>query len=519
MNTRKFPIGIQDFVSIREEGYLYIDKTEYIYNLVQEGKVYFLSRPRRFGKSLTCSTLGAYLEGKRGLFTGLALEKLEKEWSEYPVLRLDLNAGVYNSPDGLEKILDSHLLRWESEFGTPIDTTLPGRFFGVIERAHKQTGKRVCVIIDEYDKPLLSTIDKPVLHEEYKELLKPFFGVLKSSDAHLKFAFITGVTKFGQVSVFSDLNQLIDLSLDREYSALCGITEEELLKGFKPEIKALAAKQEIEYDSCIEQVRQWYNGYRFHPEGPPVYNPFSTLNLFRSLEFQDFWFQTGTPTFLVELLKKTDTDLREIDGIELPANAFADYRADPDRPVPVIYQSGYLTIKKYDPSLRFYKLGYPNSEVKNGFLTFILPEYTGQNREKGSFHIGMFSKELETGKIDHFMERLRCFFESIPYDLNDQTERHYHVVFYLVFKLLGQYIHSEVKSAKGRSDAVVKTSDRIYLFEFKLNGTAEEALAQIDKKEYLLPYTPEGNSRRLLKIGVEFDKKTRNIGRWLISEG
>lgn len=476
MGKRKLPIGIQDFHRLREEGYLYIDKTALIFRLVQEGSVYFLSRPRRFGKSLLCSTFGAYLEGKKELFTGLALERWETEWTEYPVLRLDLNSGIYTSVEGLVGIIEDHLAGWEAAYGKPLETTIPGRFSGIIRRAHEQTGKRTCVIIDEYDKPLLSTIGSDELHEEYKQFLKPFFSVLKSSDAHLKFAFITGVTKFGQVSVFSDLNQLIDLSLDSEYAALCGITEAELLDSFKPEIDALAQKEGISYEECVKRIREWYNGYRFHPDGPAVYNPFSTLNLFRSREFQDFWFQTGTPTFLVELLKKTDTDLREIDGIELPAREFADYRADPDRPVPVIYQSGYLTIEEYDPSLRFYTLGYPNAEVKHGFLSFLLPDYTGQNRDKGAFHIGMFSKELRTGDIDAFMERLKCFFESIPYDLNDQTERHYHVVFYLVFKLLGQYIDSEVKSAKGRCDAVVAAPGHLYVFEFKLNGSAEEAL-------------------------------------------
>lgn len=367
----------------------------------------------------------------------------------------------------------------------------------------------------------MSTIGDPELHEAYKQFLKPFFGVLKSSDAHLKFAFITGVTKFGQVSVFSDLNQLIDLSLHKDYAALCGITEEELLDGFRPENDALAAQEGVSYDECVVRIREWYNGYRFHPAGPAVYNPFSTLNLFNFNEFQDFWFQTGTPTFLVELLKKTDTDLREIDGIQLPARDFADYRADPDRPVPVIYQSGYLTIKGFDKRHRLYTLGYPNQEVERGFLFFVLPYYSPVAPTKSGFHISRFAQELENGDVDGFMERLKCFFESIPYDLNDQTERHYHVVFYLVFKLLGQYVESEVKSTKGRSDAVVRAGAYRYVFEFKLNGTAEEALAQIDEKGYLIPYRAEaaGGARALVKVGVEFDREARNIGRWIAAEG
>lgn len=481
--------------------------------------MYFLCRPRRFGKSLLCATLGAYLEGRKELFAGLALERLETEWIEYAVLRLDLNTGIYTDRQGLIGILEDHLAVWEAKYGPPRETTIPGRFSGIIERAHSQSGRRVCVIIDEYDKPLLATIGNHELHEEYKQILKPFFGVLKSSDAHLKFAFITGVTKFGQVSVFSDLNQPIDLSLDGECAALCGLTEDELLRDFRPEIDALAQKQGTSYDECVRRIRLWYNGYRFHPNGPAVYNPFSTLNLFRSREFQDYWFQTGTPTFLLELLKKTDTDLREIDGIQLPARDFADYRADPDRPIPVTYQSGYLTIKGYDPRGMLYTLGYPNEEVQRGFLTFVLPHYSSVSRDRSGFHIVRFADELDAGDVDAFMERLKSFFESIPYDLNDRTERHYHVVFYLVFKLLGQYIDSEVKSAKGRSDAVVRTADAVYVFEFKLNGTAEAALAQIEAKGYLIPYLAEGDGgRRLYKVGVEFDPATRNIGRWIVRE-
>ncbi len=520
MRLRKLPIGIQDFVSLREDGYLYVDKTAYLYKMATEGKAYFFARPRRFGKSLLCSALGAYLEGRRELFEGLDLAELESEWVRYPVLRLDLNAERYDSVAALHSIIGRHLDRWEKKYPPDkIYDTIAGRFEAVIEQAHHDAGSRVCVLIDEYDKPLLSTLDDSELHDEYKGILKPFFGVLKSTDAHLRLVFITGVTKFGQVSVFSDLNQLTDLSMHLEYAAMCGITEEELVRDFRPELEALAERQCMSFDSCLERVREWYDGYRFEEDSPAVFNPYSTLNLFSTNKFSDYWFQTGTPTFLVELLKKSNADLREIDGATLPASAFADYRAEPDRPLPVIYQSGYLTIKGYDPELRFYTLGYPNAEVRNGFLAYLLPDYTGQERDKGGFHIGMFSKELRAGDVDAFLSRLRVFFESIPYDLSDQTERHYHMVFYLVFTLLGQYIRSEVKSAGGRSDAVVRTADTVYVFEFKLNGTAEEALARIDDRGYLIPYEQlrADSGYRLVKVGVEFDPKTRNIGRWVVA--
>ncbi len=514
MALRKLPIGIQDFPSLREDGYLYVDKTALVYKLVNEGRVYFLSRPRRFGKSLLCSTLAAYLEGHKELFAGLAIEKLEEKWTKHPVLRLDLNAEKYDSVESLQNILTYHLIRWETEYGTATDASLPGRFRGVIERAHQVTGQRVAVIIDEYDKPLLQTLDNPALNQEMKAALKPFFGVLKSVDAHLKFLLLTGVTKFGQVSVFSDLNQLADLSLHPSYTTLCGITEEELLANFGPELESLASNQNLGRNETLAEVRRMYNGYKFHQDGPSVYNPFSTLNLLDRFEFVDYWFQTGTPTFLVELLQKTNADLREIDGVQLEAADFANYRQDPDRPLPVIYQSGYLTIKSYDKALRFYTLGYPNDEVKNGFLQFLSPDYTGVEKGKTGFHIGMFSRELREGNVDAFMTRLRFFFENIPYDLNDKTERHYQVVLYLVFTLLGQYIQSEVKSANGRADSVVHTPDAVYVFEFKLKGKAELALKQIDEQGYMIPYQASG--KRIVKVGVEFNKKKRNIGRWLV---
>jgi hypothetical protein len=396
MELRKLPIGIQDFPRIRQEEFLYVDKTALVYKLVSEGSIYFLSRPRRFGKSLLLSTLGAYFDGRKELFTGLAMEKLESDWIEYPVLRLDLNAEKYHDIDGLNSILESHLSRWEARFGAAQDETLARRFLGVIERAYLQTGRRVVVLIDEYDKPLLSVLDNPALLKDFKDTLKAFYGVLKSADAWLKFAFITGVTKFGQVSVFSDLNQPSDLSLHPKYATLCGITEEELLANFAPELDALAIKQKMTPDECLAKVRSMYNGYKFEENALGVYNPFSTLNLLSSLKFQDFWFQTGTPTFLVELLKKTDTDLREIDGIEMGAADFSDYKTDADQPLPVIFQSGYLTIKDYNPRYQRYTLGFPNDEVRNGFLNFTMPYYTGIEKGRGNFHIGKFSEELES---------------------------------------------------------------------------------------------------------------------------
>lgn len=513
---RKLPIGIQDFPRLRSEGYLYVDKTALVHKLATEGSLYFLSRPRRFGKSLLISTLGAYFEGRRELFEGLAIAELEAEWIAHPVLRLDLNAEQYDSVEALRGILIRHLREWEERFGTGYpDESLATRFVGVIRRAHERTGQRVVVLVDEYDKPLLSVLHRPGLLGAYQEMLKAFYGVLKSADAWLRFAMLTGVTKFGQVSVFSDLNQLIDISLHPDYGTLCGITEPELLATFEPELGELARRNGTTDPECIERVRSMYDGYRFEEDAPRVYNPFSTLNLLHTYKFRDYWFQTGTPTFLVELLKRSDTDLRSLDGIVLALQDFANYRADPDRPLPVIYQSGYLTIRDYDPELGLYTLGYPNEEVRRGFLHFLLPAYTGIGENDGGMHIARFAQELHAGEVDAFLSRLRSFFSGIPYDLNDQTERHYQVVFYLVFALLGQFVHTEVKSAKGRADAVVWTAERIFVFEFKLSGTAEEALGQIEAQGYALPYDTDG--RIVVKVGIEFDKAARNIGRWLVA--
>jgi hypothetical protein len=518
MSERKFPIGIQDFVRLREEGYWYVDKTALLHKMVNSGSVYFLSRPRRFGKSLLLSTLGAWFDGRCELFEGLALEKLVKDWTPRPVLRLDLNPENYISVAALEGILAYHVRRWEDKWGAPSEPgeSLGQRFLGVIERAHEQSGQRVAILIDEYDKPLLSTIGQTELHEAYKGILKAFYGVLKSADAHLKFALITGVTKFGQVSVFSDLNQITDLTLHPAYATLCGLTEAELLRDFHEDIVELAAAESLEFDACLEKIRRWYNGYRFEEKAEGVYNPFSTLNLLSRQKFEPFWFATGTPTFLVELLKRSDYDLRDLEGVQLPANQFADYRADPDRPLPVIYQSGYLTIKGYDPELKIYTLGFPNDEVAYGFLHFLADSYLYEARRDHGLHISRFVTELREGKPEAFLERLKIFFAGIPYDLSDRTERHYQVVFYLVFRLLGQFMQSEVKSARGRADAVVETRDQLYVFEFKLDGSAEQALAQIDGKGYLLPYT--GSGAKLWKIGVEFDAAARNIGRWIIAK-
>ena len=508
------PIGIQSFEKLRRENYVYIDKTEIMYRLVSTSNPYFLSRPRRFGKSLLLSTMEAYFLGKRDLFKGLAIERLETEWNTHAVLHLDLNAEKYDSPERLHDMLERQLRGWEKTYETGGEgITHSGRFMEVIKKAYERTGRGVVVLIDEYDKPLLYNFHDEALQKAFRETLTAFYTVLKSADQWLRFVFITGVTKFAQMGIFSNLNQLKDISLDPRYAALCGLTGDEIRADFVPELKLLAKENNLDDEACMERLTRMYDGYHFNYRNMVgIYNPFSILNVLDSTMFENYWFASGTPTFLAEMLKKTDFDLRELDGIEVSAASLSDDRANINNPVPMIYQSGYLTIKKYDERFQIYTLGFPNDEVKYGFLNFVTPFYTPVAETDTSFYIGKFIHELESGDVDAFLTRLRAFFAGISYELNNRTERHYQTIFYLVFKLMGQFAETEVRSAKGRADAVVKTADYIYVFEFKLDGSADQALAQINDRGYLIPYTVDG--RKLVKIGVNFDPAQRNIGDW-----
>ncbi|NDV59249.1 ATP-binding protein [Bacteroides sp. 519] len=516
MNTRNFPIGIQTFEKIRNGGYLYVDKTELVHRLVSTETPYFLSRPRRFGKSLLVSTFKSYFEGRKDLFEGLAISKLETEWKQYPILHLDLNAEKYDSAERLTGILSRHLNIWEDEWGKDEREQTPAdRFSGIIRRAYEKTGTKVVALIDEYDKPLLQSLLNEDLQEEYRNTLKAFYGVLKSADEYLRFVFLTGVTKFAHVSVFSDLNQLSDISMIPEFATICGITRDELVEVFTPELEKLGKANELTFEETVEKMARKYDGYHFRENTPGMFNPFSVLNALRYLMFDNYWFHTGTPTFLINILKDSDYDLRKlIDGVEVEQSSFSEYRAETKNPIPMIYQSGYLTIKEYDREFKSYTLCFPNDEVKYAFIKFLQPAYINIEENQRNFHIQHFVRELRSGDVPSFMNRLKAFFAGIPYELNDKTERHYQVVFYIVFKLIGEFVQAEVRSAIGRADAVVYTQNQIYVFEFKLNGTAEEAMQQIDEKGYLIPYTAD--NRKLVKVGVEFNKEERNIGRFLV---
>ena len=515
---RKLPIGIQTFEKIRREGYSYADKTKLVWQLASSSVPNFLIRPRRFGKSLLLSTFEAYFEGKKELFEGLAIEKLEEKWEKHPVLHMDLNARRYECTEDLIAMLNQFLEKWEVLYDVEKQDRAPEERFGhIIQRAYERTGKSVVVLVDEYDKPLLQAIHNKELLESYRTILKAFYGVLKSKDSCLRFVFLTGVTKFSQVSVVSDLNQLNDISMSKAYATICGLTKQELLDNFALELEALAEENEQTFDETVQMMTQQYDGYHFHQKSEGVFNPFSVLNAFDKLEFGNYWFQTGTPTFLVKSLQKADYDLRTLmDGVEATASTFTEYRAEANNPIPLIYQSGYLTIKNFDKRFKIYTLGFPNDEVRYGFLNFLVPFYTPITDDKKNFYIGNFIQELEKGEVAPFMHRFEAFFADFPYELNDKTERHYQVIVYLIFKLMGQFTQAEVHSAKGRADAIVQTPDYIYIFEFKLNGTAEEALKQIDEKGYAEPF--KSDKRKLLKVGVEFSAETRNVSRWLVEE-
>ena len=490
MSEKLYPIGIQNFESLRKDGYLYVDKTALIYQLAKRGRYYFLNRPRRFGKSLLISTLEAYFQGKRELFQGLAMEELEKEWLQHPILHLDLNIEKYDSIESLGNILNNALTRWEKIYGDePSEASFSLRFAGIIRRAHELTGQRVVILVDEYDKPMLQAINNEELQREFRNTLKPFYGALKTMDGDIKFALLTGVTKFGKVSVFSDLNNLNDISMDKQYVSLCGMTEEEIHRYFEDDLRRLATAQDMTYEETCTRLKEAYDGYHFRQNSEGIYNPFSVLNTFAKQEFGSYWFETGTPTYLVELLKQNHYNLEQMSHEETNSEVLNSIYAD-ESPIPVIYQSGYLTIKDYDPRFENYILGFPNREVEEGFIKFLMPFYTNVNKVESPFEIQQFTREIESGQPDAFLRRLQSFFADTPYELIRDLEVHYQNVLFIVFRLVGFYVKAEYHTSEGRVDLVLQTDRYIYVMEFKLEGSAEEALQQIEAKHYARPELP-----------------------------
>jgi hypothetical protein len=519
---RKLPIGIQDFAKIREEGFCYVDKTARIYELIRgaAGPV-FLSRPRRFGKSLLCSTLGAFFEGRRELFgtiagqPPLAIDGLEWEWKKHPVIHIDLNPGDYERGiDELSVTIKRVLELCAKKYDVPFTgETLSDLFVRLIHKLYEKFQEKVVVIIDEYDKPLLTTINAAEIHTKIRSALKAFYGTLKSSDAYLQFVLLTGITKFSQVSVFSDLNNLTDISLNPAYCDICGITQEELETDFLPEIDDVAQEKNINKDDYLAKLRRFYNGYRFSEKPLTVYNPFGLLNHFYNHgKFDTYWFSTGTPTFLIKLIERQKIDILGLEKKAFTLAGLQKFNVDNMDAVAVLYQSGYLTIVDYDDELSEYILDYPNEEVRSAFAEALLEQYFRTPGMDMNALATTLPRALIKGDIEGAMNSLPPFFAAIPYDIQLKDEKYYQTVIHLVFRMLGLRCQSEVRTAAGRIDTQVETKNHVYCFEFKLNGTAEEALAQIDSKEYLLPW--RGSGKELVKVGVSFDWEKRNIGEW-----
>lgn len=510
----KYPIGIQDFEDLQRNGYAYVDKTNFVYKLADEGKYYFLSRPRRFGKSLFLSTLEAYFQGKKELFEGLVIYDLETEWKKYPIFHIDLNTANFREKDSLYTVLNDYLTTWESKYGArESEATLALRFKGVIARAAEKEGCGVVILIDEYDKPILQTLRDPELQAEHRAQLKAFYSVLKTQDRYIKFAFLTGVTKFGKVSVFSDLNNLTDISMDHRYISICGMTEKELLANFKEGINELAEANGDTEEATIAKLKARYDGYHFEENTVGIYNPFSVLNTLSRLRYKDYWFETGTPTFLVDLLKMHNYRLPDMTKERVSDDVINSVDSLSTNPIPVIYQSGYLTIKGYDERFKKYLLGFPNREVEEGFLNFLLPLYTSAGNNS-PFLVDEFVQDVESGNPERFMQRMKAFFADTSYQVVGNAELYFQNAMYLVFKIMGFYTQVERPTSDGRIDAIIQTPNYIYVIECKLDRTADEAIKQIENNGYAEPFLMD--KRKLYKIGVSFSSETRGVAEYKI---
>ena len=512
-----YPIGIQNFEDLRRNRFVYVDKTHHIHRLVSTGKYYFLSRPRRFGKSLLVSTIEAYFKGKKELFEGLAMEQVEKDWVEYPVLHLDLNSSKYMEPENLISILARHLDNWEEEYGmTSRYSDLESRFDDIINTAYEKTGRQVVILIDEYDKPIVNNLDKPELSEYYRKTLQGFYGVIKSKGEQTKFCLLTGVSKIGKLSVFSTLNNLTDISLNADYADICGISEKELKEYFDDSVKILASAQSLTKDECYAKLKRMYDGYHFSEDSDGMYNPFSILNTFYAKEFREYWFETGTPTLLVNVMKQTSFDVTTLsDSVVTTADDLNGMQDIIDRPVPLFFQTGYLTIKGYDKEFQEFTLGFPNDEVKNGFLRFIYSYYVPVNPAEGTT-TGKLARALRAGRPDEFMKILEVIFSGATYEIAINSERAFQQAMYIIMELLGEFVQAERHTSNGRIDILLQTKDYIYIVELKIDNTADAALQQIEEKGYARPFA--NDPRKIFKIGVSFSTENRRIEDWKVVE-
>lgn len=513
----QYPIGMQNFPEIISEGYLYVDKTIYIQKLKGKGKYFFLGRPRRFGKSMFLSTLQAYFEGRKELFQGLAISDFEQNWDSHAVIHLDFTGRNYTDPQSLNSRLNSIFDEYEKKYGCPLTDSGPDeRFEKIIKHAYEYSGRKVVILVDEYDKPLLDTFKLPQLQNEYRNILRGIYSNLKSMDSYIKFAMLTGVSRFGKLSIFSDTNNLKDISMMEEFAAICGISSDEVNEYLMDGVEALAQKQKWTWDVACSNLKDNYDGYHFSEDcNPDIYNPFSLLNALQDKSIKDYWFETGTPKHLIDLIADRHMKLENIEGLEVSASDLRNVAFNLDNSlIPVLYQSGYLTIKGYDSEVDLLRLGYPNKEVRKSFLLYLMNHYLSENGQKSWTDIVAFYREIRDGKVEDFMQRLKSLYADFNHDgfkfVN--LEQHYQDVAYLVFRLLGCLTSVEYKTASGRIDMVVYMSDYIYVFEFKRNGTPQEALAQIDNKNYLIPFRRDG--RQLVKIGANFNDDIKSLENW-----
>lgn len=523
-SERIYPVGIQDFEKLRNKGAIYVDKTDLIYSLAQKDYI-FLSRPRRFGKSLLSSTLKYYFQGRKDLFQGLAIEQLEKEWLQYPVLHFDLSMAKNQDLGGIRRELERQLRQYEAIYGSDEENDSPGkRLSYLISAAHAQTGLKTVVIIDEYDAPMLDVLHDDEKIDKVRTMMQEFYAPLKVCDADLRFVFITGITKFSQLSIFSVINNLTNVSMLPEFSAICGITEEELHTVFEKDITMLAGKYECTDEEMRIRLKAHYDGYHFSEESADIYNPFSVLNAFAAKKIRSYWFESGTPTYLIHQLRRFNTDVTTLDEIEASEDIFDRPSEVMDNALSLLYQSGYLTIKSHDRDFGTYLLGIPNKEVRVGLTEHLLPLYTHRSSMVNGGFIQDFCRALLQEDMGKAFTAMRAYLAGIPYPeggkeiLEDMSknEYYYETIFYLIFSFMNRHIQTQVKTCRGRADMVMYTRKTIYVFELKINKPAQEALAQIDEKGYMIPYTADG--RKLVKCGISFSTQTRTIEDWVIQE-
>ena len=511
------PIGFQAFSKIRENNKLYIDKTRFIFELVyHEANYFFLSRPRRFGKSLLTSTLKAYFQGQRELFQGLAIEKLEKDWVEYPVLHFDMSLGKHHTVEELERYLRFILEPYEKQYGiTTLELDINNRLTRLIHEAHAQTGQQVVVLIDEYDAPLLDVVHEEENQPKLRQVMRNFYSPLKACDPHLRFVFLTGITKFSQMSIFSELNNLVNISMKPEFAAICGFTKEEILENMHDHLVRLAERQGITFDEAVNKLTETYDGYHFTWPSPDIFNPFSVLNCMSDCSFNYYWFASGTPTYLIEMMRKFDVAPSNVGRLRAQASAFDAPTERMTSLTPLLYQSGYLTIKAAN-KMGIYTLDIPNKEIRVGLMESLLPNYVMARADDGNVVVADMCEALFENDLETFFTLLRDFLLSIPYCENTHYEGHYQQMLYVILSLLGRYVDVEVRTNKGRIDLVMQAAGTLYLMELKVGQSAETALQQIDLKQYPERFALSGLP--IVRIGLNFDMETRTIADWQIIE-